>query len=124
MWFKAAEAASRTCFLIPHFLFFRLIAFPPAGAVDKLLLPEGMRDVNFENCYRLTGTLGVRTSDGHIYLIRLAASRTRFLIPHFYPFCTFSSFRLPFRRGHRPDEPPRGHAVRELQSVRAPHRYG
>jgi hypothetical protein len=28
----------------------------PQGAVDKIVLPEGMQTVNFERCYGLTGT--------------------------------------------------------------------
>ena len=54
IWFKAA---SRTRFLIPQFILFHLFAFPPhAGAVDKIVLPEGMQSVNFEGCTLLTGT--------------------------------------------------------------------
>ena len=45
-----------TRFLIPHFILVSLFAFPPAGAVDKIVLPEGMQYVNFESCYDLTGT--------------------------------------------------------------------
>ena len=47
---------SRTCFLIPHFLLFPLFAFPSAGDVDKIVLPDGMQSVSFEGCMRLTGT--------------------------------------------------------------------
>jgi hypothetical protein len=43
-------AASRTRFLIPHLILFPLFAFPPAGAVDKIVLPEGMQEVNFSMC--------------------------------------------------------------------------
>jgi hypothetical protein len=46
--------------LIPHFLFFRLFAFPPAGAVDKMVLPEDMQSVNFDGCECLTGTVDCR----------------------------------------------------------------
>jgi hypothetical protein len=49
------KAASRTRFLIPHCLLFPLFAFPFAGAVDKIVLPEGMQQVNFGYC-DLTGT--------------------------------------------------------------------
>jgi hypothetical protein len=49
-------AASRTRFLIPHFLLSLLFAFPSAGAVDKLVLPEGMQTVDFYFCTGLTGT--------------------------------------------------------------------
>jgi hypothetical protein len=41
-------AASRTRFLIPHFLLSPLFVFPSAGAVDKIVLPEGMQHVNFQ----------------------------------------------------------------------------
>ena len=85
--------ASRTRFLIPHFIPFPLFAFPFAGAVDKLVLPEGMQEVNFGNCQSITGTADLRMSDGHIYLIRFEASRTHFLIPH---FILLSLFAFPF----------------------------
>ena len=49
-------AVSRTLFLIPHFLLFPLSAFPSAGAVDKIVFPEGMRKVDFTGCRGLTGT--------------------------------------------------------------------
>jgi hypothetical protein len=49
-------AASRTRLLIPHFILFSLFAFPPAGDVDKIVLPEGMQSVNFSMCEGLTGT--------------------------------------------------------------------
>jgi hypothetical protein len=49
-------AASRTRLLIPHFILFPLFAFPSAGAVDKIVLPEGMQSVNFYGCKSLTGT--------------------------------------------------------------------
>ena len=35
---------------------FSSFAFPSAGAVDKIVLPEGMQSVNFGSCYGLTGT--------------------------------------------------------------------
>jgi hypothetical protein len=54
-------AASRTRFLIPHIILFALapFAFPPAGDVDKIVLPEGMQTVNFSFCKGLTGTAEV-----------------------------------------------------------------
>ena len=51
-----------------------------------------------------------------------AASRTRFLIPHFLIFLL-----LPFslsRRGYRADEPSRGHADCGLSVLHGHHRYG
>ena len=36
--------------VFPHF------AFPSAGAVDKIVFPEGMQEVNFRGCIYLTGT--------------------------------------------------------------------
>jgi hypothetical protein len=53
IWFKAA---SRTSFIIPHFILFPLFAFPSAGAVDKIVLPEGMQEVKFYGCSGITGT--------------------------------------------------------------------
>jgi hypothetical protein len=64
IWVKAA---SRTRFLIPIFqphssphsslfILFPLFAFPFAGAVDKIVLPEGMQTVSFSCCDGLTGT--------------------------------------------------------------------
>ena len=47
---------SRTRFLLPHFILFPLFAFPFAGAVDKIVFPEGMQEVNFAYCNDLTGT--------------------------------------------------------------------
>ena len=42
---------------MPHLILFPLFAFPFAGAVDKLVLPEGMQSVNFKYCrIGLTGT--------------------------------------------------------------------
>jgi hypothetical protein len=49
-------AASRTRFLIPHLIPFPLFAFSSAGAVDKIVLPEGMQSVNFWYCTGITGT--------------------------------------------------------------------
>ena len=53
-----------TRFLIPHFLLFSLFAFTSAGAVDKIVFPEGMQSVNFGYCYGLTGTAELGMSDG------------------------------------------------------------
>ena len=55
---------SRTRFLIPHFLLFPHFAFPSAGAIDKLVLPEGMQRVDFSNCTGLTGTAELGMSEG------------------------------------------------------------
>ena len=49
-------SASRTRLLLPHFIFFPRFAFPFAGAVDKVVLPEGMQNVDFSYCSGLTGT--------------------------------------------------------------------
>ena len=57
--FPASFASSRTRLLIPHFILFPLFAFPPSppsGAVDKIVLPEGMQEVNFYGCTGITGT--------------------------------------------------------------------
>jgi hypothetical protein len=62
-------AASRPYFLIPHFILFSLYAFPSSGAVDKIVLPQGMQSVNFYRCTGITGTAELE-DDGHIYLIR------------------------------------------------------
>jgi hypothetical protein len=35
---------------------FPLFASPSSGAVDKIVLPEGMQSVNFNCCTDLTGT--------------------------------------------------------------------
>ena len=48
--------ASRTYFLIPHVILSLLFAFPFAGAVDKVVFPEGMQNVDFGNCKNITGT--------------------------------------------------------------------
>ena len=34
----------------------RLFALPSAGEVDKIVLPEGMKSVDFRGCSALTGT--------------------------------------------------------------------
>ena len=39
-----------------YLLLFLLFAFPSAGAVDKIVFPEGMQEVNFGGCSGLTGT--------------------------------------------------------------------
>ena len=38
------KATSRTRLLIPHFILFPPYAFPFAGAVDKIVLPEGIKE--------------------------------------------------------------------------------
>jgi hypothetical protein len=48
--------ASGTRLLIPHFDPFILFSFLSAGAVDKLVFPEGMQSAKFRFCVRLTGT--------------------------------------------------------------------
>ena len=66
--FPASFASSRTRFLIPHFLPFPLVAFPSAGDVGKIVLPEGMQSVNFLGCEGLTGTAESQgVSEVHIY---------------------------------------------------------
>ena len=42
----------------PHssLILFPLFTLPSAGAVDKLVLPEGMQSVDFQWCVDLTGT--------------------------------------------------------------------
>ena len=62
-------AVSRTRLLIPHLILFPLFAFSPSGAVDKIVLPEGMQSVDFQFCEGLTGTAGSRMSEVRIYLI-------------------------------------------------------
>ena len=46
---KHLELAALTLYFSP------LFAFPSAGAVDKLVLPEGMQSVDFESCWRIAG---------------------------------------------------------------------
>ena len=67
---------------IPHFNRFPLFTFSSAGAVDKIVLPDGMQSVNFAGCKSITGTADLGRSEVYIYLICFEASRTRFLIPH------------------------------------------
>ena len=43
-----------------------LFAFSSAGAVDKLVLPVGMQEVNFAWCKDLTGTAELGMSEVHI----------------------------------------------------------
>ena len=60
--------ASRTRILIPNFLLSPLFAFPSAGDVGKIVLPEGMQSVNFLGCEGLTGTAESQgVSEVHIY---------------------------------------------------------
>ena len=54
---------------LPHsslYPFSPLCPFPSAGAVDKIVFPEGMQSVNFYGCHGLTGTAELGMSDGHI----------------------------------------------------------
>ena len=53
--FNVFFRCSRSLFLIRHFILFPLFAFPFAGAVDKIVLPDGMQSVNFCDT-RITGT--------------------------------------------------------------------
>ena len=46
----AARASSFLIFLFPLFV------LPSAGEVDKIVLPEDMKSVNFRGCTRHTGT--------------------------------------------------------------------
>ena len=95
---------SRTGFLIPHFILFSLFAFPFAGAVDKIVLPEGMQTVDFSGCSGLTGTAELRMSDVHIYLIRFGGQpkyilRSSFsflllLFSYLFALCFFSQATL------------------------------
>ena len=48
-------AVSLTRFLIPHFILLPLFAFPSAGSVDRVVLPEGMQSVDFSHT-SVTGT--------------------------------------------------------------------
>jgi hypothetical protein len=114
-------AASRTRLLLPHFILFPLFAFPSAGAVDKIVLPEGMQAVNFYNCTRITGTADLGRIEVHIYLIRFGGQPQCLLHSSLPPL---PSFRLPFLRCCRQDRAPRGHAACELRLVQGPHRYG
>ena len=52
--FKAAIAALASSFLILSF--FLSSPSHPQGAVDKIVLPEGMQSVDFRDCTELTGT--------------------------------------------------------------------
>ena len=65
--FKIVFEASRTRFLIPHFILFPLFAFFSAGEVDKMVLPEGMQTVDFSDCWRITGTAELGMSKVHTF---------------------------------------------------------
>ena len=113
--------ASRTRLLLPHFILLPLFAFPPSGAVDKIVLPEGMQSVNFSCCDGITGTAESGMSDVHIYLIRFGGQ------PHAFPHSSFSPFpslRLSFRRRRRQARAPRRHAECVLPELQGHHRYG
>jgi hypothetical protein len=73
---------------LPHssFYLFPLFAFPSAGSVDKIVLPEGMQEVNFYGCNRLTGTAELGESEVHIYLMRFGGQPHALHIPHFLIF--------------------------------------
>jgi hypothetical protein len=96
-------AASRTRFLIPHFILLPLFDFPPSGAVDKIVLPVGMQSVDFLFCSGITGTTDFEMSDVHIFntFWRPAAVHPSFLIV-FFPssllpllyVCSFSQVTL------------------------------
>ena len=86
--------ASRTRFLIPHFILLPPFAFPSAGAVDQIVLPEGMQTVNFAHCNDLTGTAELE-DDGHIYLIRFGGQPLYILLSSLSCCCLFCF--LPFR---------------------------
>ena len=49
-WFSRHASSFLICIFPP------LFAFPSAGAVDKLLFPDGMQHVSFNGCHGLTGT--------------------------------------------------------------------
>ena len=52
--FLKITAAHASSFLILSYVLH--FAFPSAGAVDKIVFPEGMQSVNFCLCKGLTGT--------------------------------------------------------------------
>jgi hypothetical protein len=97
---------------------------------DVLKRMPRLRVLDLRGNEALTGTCGV---------LCLCSSQRRFVgrksaesatqphsFPHssLYPYCLFFLFRLPFLRGHRPDEPPRGHAECGLRGLHGHHRYG
>ena len=53
---KIGFCGQRTRLLLPHLILFPLFAFPSTGAVDKIVFPGGMQEVNFAECWELTGT--------------------------------------------------------------------
>ena len=81
--------AIRTRLLIPHFPF-PLFASPPSGAVDKLLLPDGMQSVDFRECKGLTGTADSRMSDGHIYSLLFGGQPQCVRHSSIYPYPLFA----------------------------------
>jgi hypothetical protein len=111
-------AALASSFLTLYF--FPLFAFPSAGDIGNLVLPVGMQIVDFTRCAGITGTAKLGRRFIFIYYFVLAASRTRFLIPH---FILFPLFAFPFARCCRQDRAPRGHAVSRLLRLRGHHRY-
>jgi hypothetical protein len=80
---------------LPHSSFypFPLFAFPSAGSVDKIVLPEGMQEVNFYGCNRLSGTAKLGESEVHIYLMRFGGQSAR------SPHSSFSHFLFSFSAG-------------------------
>ena len=78
---------------------FPRFAFLSAGAVDKLVLPEGMQSVGFYRCYGLTGTAKLEISDGHIlfYLYVFGGQQQHVLHSSFSHFPSPSI--LPFSQG-------------------------
>ena len=99
---------------MPHLLIFFLFAFPFAGAVDKLVLPDSMESVDFSGCNGLTGT-AVSRMGGFLYLFNTfwlpAAARpySHFLVFFLLPFSLSLPRRSLWHRGYRPVEPSRGH---------------
>jgi hypothetical protein len=49
-WRPAARVPHSSLYPFPS-----LFAFPSAGEVDKIVLPEGMQSVSFEDCSGITG---------------------------------------------------------------------
>jgi hypothetical protein len=93
----------------------------PQGAIDKVVLPEGMQSVTFAGCWGLTGTAELEGWDGHIYLIRFGGQ------PHTLPHSSlysFSSLRLHFCRCSQQGRAPRRNAERDVRGLPGPHRYG
>ena len=87
MFFGSAAHASS--FLIVSY--FLLFAFSSAGAVDKIVFPEGMQSVNFDSCFGLTGTAEVRMNEVHILVNTFFAIQPHTPPPSsLYPFFSFA----------------------------------